>query len=1154
MKLRFTILLYSFIAFLILLSCSLDEGVLSEYVVKEPEPTSEQPNDSTSVGGDGASEEPPEIEDSDFGMVEMESRTTAFRPIHDAYIQDGQGFDRELVRLAEDSRTSYLMFDLSEIDSIQGYITSASLRFIVDQDNGSGKIEVFKGSSNQWTEDTLSDTTAPEADTLLGVTQQVYDIEEQITIGLDEANLFPEVATLILKLEDGEAFAFASKENETVAGSELVVTYQAPVTADLIVIEDPVIEESEEETTGEETTEEEDTENSETTNAAPVAILSASETSGVAPLTVNFIGSSSTDDKGISGYSWDFKDGSSATTANAEHTFGTPGTYEVALTVSDEEGMSNAATVSITVTVPNEAPLAEASASVTTGTAPLKIVFSGEGSSDDNGITSYLWDFKDGNTATTANAENTFAGGGTFEVVFTVTDADGLSASQILPIVVTGANQAPVAKASASVLSGIAPLEVAFMGSESSDDNGIISHTWDFKDGNTASTANAKNTFTEAGIYDVVLKVTDADDLSATQTLTITVTAPNEEPVARVSASSVSGAVPFKVNFIGSESSDDKEVVSYAWDFRDGNTATTANPENTFTEAGTYNVVLEVTDAEGLTATAPISVVVTNPNTAPMATASASTLSGTAPLQVSFTGNNSSDDNGITSYLWDFKDGNTAATANAEHTFVAAGNYEVALTVTDAEGLSATEELSITVSSANAAPVARASANTLSGTVPLQVSFTGNNSTDDKGITSYLWDFKDGNTATTANAEHTFAAAGTYEATLSVTDADGLTSEDSVTITVIEAENEAPNAVANANTFSGNAPLTVSFTGSDSYDDKGISGYAWDFSGGTSSNADATYTFENPGTYEVSLTVYDNEGLSDTGRLTINVAEAPVVNLDCGTGGGFALDTGGKVWCWENMPIPEYTNGKGVSFAQGQLHVDSQCYERQVTNSGNRLKFRIEPSRPIGNGSCTEDFNMRAEIRTSPWGIRHNKGTEEWFGWSYTFGNDYIIDKNNQWKFFQVHPGEFGTSPQIGLEVIKQDQFIGHDAGEIYVTNATTSQDYTPTGITPRAGQTIDVVVHAVWDDASNGLLQVWIDGVKVHDRQVSTVFGSYPWAGNAKWGIYKWPWRSAQGVQGSLNQGITHLETYMGTLRMITRKPGDTDYGTDSYILVAPD
>ena len=137
--------------------------------------------------------------------------------------------------------------------------------------------------------------------------------------------------------------------------------------------------------------------------------------------------------------------------------------------------------------------------------------------------------------------------------------------------------------------------------------------------------------------------------------------------------------------------------------------------------------------------------------------------------------------------------------------------------------------------------------------------------------------------------------------------------------------------------------------------------------------------------------------------------------------------------------------------------------------------------------------------------------------------------------------------------IINKHQYRGHDAGEIYVVNKGNYPDNHPTGITPKAGDKLDIVVHAVWGDSSNGLLQVWINDRRVYDKQVATIYSDHPWGGNAKWGIYKWPWANENRVQQSLDQGITHLETFMGPLRMITRKPGDPDYLKDSYSEVKP-
>ena len=265
-------------------------------------------------------------------------------------------------------------------------------------------------------------------------------------------------------------------------------------------------------------------------------------------------------------------------------------------------------------------------------------------------------------------------------------------------------------------------------------------------------------------------------------------------------------------------------------------------------------------------------------NTAPTAIANGTPLNGDIPLEIAFTGDNSTDDLAVQSYLWDFKDGSaTSNEANPTHTFTVAGTYEVELTVEDAEGLSDTTTITIVASTpGNEAPVAIASANPMSGTAPLQVAFTGDASTDDVAVTGYLWDFMDGSSTVTAiNPTHTFTTDGTYEVALSVEDAEGLTNVTTLTIIVGTVNNEAPVAVINATPESGSAPLEVLFTAANSTDDVEVISYLWNFDDGsaTSTEMDPTHTFGASGTYEVSLTVEDAEGLSNTQTLTILVAD-----------------------------------------------------------------------------------------------------------------------------------------------------------------------------------------------------------------------------------------------------------------------------------------
>ncbi len=88
-------------------------------------------------------------------------------------------------------------------------------------------------------------------------------------------------------------------------------------------------------------------------------------------------------------------------------------------------------------------------------------------------------------------------------------------------------------------------------------------------------------------------------------------------------------------------------------------------------------------------------------NEAPFAIAEASTLTPDAPLEISFTGSNSTDDKGIVSYVWDFGDGNTSIAQNPEHSYATIGSYSASLTVSDEEGLTHTAELAVDILDTN---------------------------------------------------------------------------------------------------------------------------------------------------------------------------------------------------------------------------------------------------------------------------------------------------------------------------------------------------------------------------------------------------------------------------------------------------------------------
>jgi len=174
----------------------------------------------------------------------------------------------------------------------------------------------------------------------------------------------------------------------------------------------------------------------------------------------------------------------------------------------------------------------------------------------------------------------------------------------------------------------------------------------------------------------------------------------NQSPTASFTANPTSGVVPLEVAFNASSSSDTEgSIIIYAWDFKDGDTGNGEAINHTFSSIGSYNVELIVTDNEGATDSTTKNVTVTETtNQSPTASFTANPTSGVAPLAVSFNASSSSDSDGsITSYAWDFKDGNTGTGETINHTFSSTGSYNVKLTVTDNKGAIGSTTKTITV-------------------------------------------------------------------------------------------------------------------------------------------------------------------------------------------------------------------------------------------------------------------------------------------------------------------------------------------------------------------------------------------------------------------------------------------------------------------------
>ncbi|MCK5031082.1 MAG: PKD domain-containing protein, partial [Thermoplasmatales archaeon] len=144
-----------------------------------------------------------------------------------------------------------------------------------------------------------------------------------------------------------------------------------------------------------------------------------------------------------------------------------------------------------------------------------------------------------------------------------------------------------------------------------------INWTWDFGDGSISYQENPTHTYYYAGTYQVTLTVVNEGGINDTILKNITVskvTHPSNNPPTADANGPYYRHVGQTITFDGSKSSDlDGTIVSYDWDFGDGNTGVGVTSTHIYSSAGTYTMILTVTDNEGATDSDPTTVTISVP-------------------------------------------------------------------------------------------------------------------------------------------------------------------------------------------------------------------------------------------------------------------------------------------------------------------------------------------------------------------------------------------------------------------------------------------------------------------------------------------------------------------------------------------------------------
>ena len=518
-----------------------------------------------------------------------------------------------------------------------------------------------------------------------------------------------------------------------------------------------------------------------------------------------------------------------------------------------------------------ESPIAIEILSEAPRSAPLTVEFSLADFPQIGAVRYITWDFGDGKNGSGAVIRHTFSGLGDFEVKAFLTFRDGSQMSFSEFLLVT--NILPRAEIFASAEEGLAPLSVSFDAGNSADANGsIIDYAWKFPGGESAAGVKTNFTFEEPGEFPVELKVTDNNAESSSTSLVIRVKDEGRPTALIVTEPEPPvGQIPFQVKFSGGRSFDENGgIVRYEWDFGDDSEKENGqNANHIFEQPGKYLTRLRVWDGDGLEADATVEVDArkTAAKPRPAIYLTKGLFSGAAPLTVHLDGGKSFDSDGnIVSFQWDFGDGTPSETGQkVVHTFAEPGKYEVVLTATDDDGLSATTVQNFTAQPPE--PVApevflSVEPDPPSLTIGEPFIFDASQSFDlDGTILSFEWNFGDGTTKLgPARLSHAFEKVGIFRVSVTAHDNSGRSSSAETRVAVSE---PAASAAIRVDKGSGVVPFVVQFSAvdKDGAPSAAVS-FEWDFGDGLRSESrDPLHIFTEPGEFTVRLRATDAGGV-----------------------------------------------------------------------------------------------------------------------------------------------------------------------------------------------------------------------------------------------------------------------------------------------------
>jgi gliding motility-associated-like protein len=561
----------------------------------------------------------------------------------------------------------------------------------------------------------------------------------------------------------------------------------------------------------------------------------------------------------------------------------------------------------------NQKPVVTVGSNQTLTLPTNSTTITGSATDVDGTISTYLWTKQSGPAATLTNSSTTTVSltglvEGVYVFRLTATDNGGETGFKDVTITVVdpAVNQPPVANAGGPKTLTLPTNSTTLNGSASDTDGTITTYAWIKVSGPAATLTNTSSAVLSLsglvqGVYVFRLTATDDDgDFDSDDaTVTVNAAAVNQLPTANSGGNKTLQLPTNSTTLSGSGTDPDGTITTYLWTKQSGPAATLTNANTptlqlTGLVVGTYVFRLTVTDNNSATAFAQATVTVSAANQAPTANAGGNKTIQLPTNSTTLTGSGSDVDGSITTYAWIKVSGPAATLTNAASAVLSLsglvqGTYIFRLTVTDNNSASGSNDMTLTVQAANAAPTANAGP-TRTITLPTNsTTLNGSGSDVDGTIATYFWEKVSGPAATltganTATLSLANLVVGSYVFRLTVTDNNGATGTSQTTVTVLPlATNQSPVADAGPD-FGLTLPTNnTEIFGSATDPDGTIASYLWTKESGPavtlSGTTLATLTLTNlvAGTYRFRLTATDNLGAtaSDDVVLTVSSVNQP---------------------------------------------------------------------------------------------------------------------------------------------------------------------------------------------------------------------------------------------------------------------------------------